>query len=168
ALVSILLLAHSENWKEITVWILGSLDRTDAWVRVGVSLPFVAVALAVVGIHARDLNLMLLGEEPARQLGVEVERVKGILLAAGAVSAAAAVAMCGIVGFVGLIVPHGVRLMVGPDHRKLLPVTVMAGGAFLVAADLAARVALSPGGLPVGTVTALAGAPFFMVMLRRR
>ncbi|MHC4606615.1 MAG: FecCD family ABC transporter permease [Planctomycetota bacterium] len=168
AIVSIVMLLRHENLHEILVWLLGSLERPDALLRVKVALPFVAVALAVVGVFARDLNLMLLGEESAQQLGVEVERVKKILLAAGAVAAAVAVAMCGIIGFVGLIVPHIVRLIVGPDHRTLLPVTIFAGGAFLVAADIVAHAAYPPSGLPVGTVTALAGAPFFLLLLRRR
>ena len=167
AIVSILLLLHGRPW-EILLWLMGSLERSDAALRVQVAFPFIAVSLAVIGFHARELNLMLLGEESARQLGVEVERLKGILLAAGSIAAATAVAMCGIIGFVGLIVPHVVRLLVGPDHRVLLPVTVLAGGAFLVAADIVARVALPPSGLPVGTVTALAGAPFFLLLLRRR
>ncbi len=168
AMVSILLLMHTQNWNEIMTWMLGSVARPDAGIRLKVALPFVAVSLGIVGFFARDLNVMLLGEEPAQQLGVEVERVKMVLLAAGAIAAAVAVAMCGIIGFVGLIVPHVVRLVVGPDHRTLLPVTILAGGTFLVGADLVARIALPPAGLPVGSVTALAGAPFFLLLLRRR
>ncbi len=168
AAVSVMLLLNARNWNEILFWMMGSLERADAWNRVKVAVPFVVLSLGAVGVFARDLNVMLLGEEPAQQLGVEVERVKKVLLAAGAVSAAVAVAMVGIIGFVGLIVPHVVRLLVGPDHRVLLPVTVLAGGAFLVAADLVSRAVLPPAGLPVGTVTALAGAPFFILLLRRR
>ena len=168
ASVSILLLLSTRNWNEIMTWLMGDLSQPDAWTRIRVSLPFVVASLGVVGVFARDLNAMLLGEEQAQQLGVDVERVKKILLAAGTVAAAVAVAMCGIIGFVGLIVPHVVRLLVGPDHRKLLPVTILAGGTFLVGADLVARLVLPPGGLPVGAVTALAGAPFFMLLLRRR
>ena len=168
AVVSILMLLHTQNWHEILIWLLGSLDRADAWLRIKVSFPFILLSLTVMAIFSRELNLMLLGEEPAQQLGVEVERVKKLLLATGAIAAAVSVAMCGIIGFVGLIVPHVVRMLVGPDHRTLLPVTVLAGGAFLVAADTISRLIMPPSGLPVGTVTALAGAPFFLLILRRR
>ncbi len=168
AVVSVLMVFHRGNWEEILFWLLGNLNRLDAWHRVGVGLPVVVPALLVIGVFARDLNLMLMGEESAQQLGVEVERTKKILLVAGAVAAAVAVAMCGVIGFVGLIVPHIVRLVVGPDHRRLLPVTVLAGGAFLLVCNLASRVLLPAGGLPVGAVTALAGAPFFLFLLRRR
>ena len=168
AMVSILMLLHTQNWNEILAWLLGNLQHPDAWVRVKLSIPFVVLALCAIGAHARELNLLLLGDESAQQLGVEAERVKKTLLAAGTIAAATAGAMCGIIGFVGLIVPHVVRLLVGPDHRALLPVTILAGGAFLVAADILARIVLPPAGLPVGIVTALAGAPFFLLLLRRR
>jgi len=168
AIVSILVILHTKNWGEAMLWMMGSVSRADGWMRVRVALPFVVLSLAAASVYARDLNVMTLGEEPAQQLGIEVERVKKVLLAAGTVAAAAAVAMCGVIGFVGLIVPHVVRRLAGPDHRTLLPLTVLGGGAFLVAADIVARVVLPPGGLPVGAVTALAGAPFFLFLLRRK
>lgn len=168
ALVSILLLLDARNWNEVLVWLMGSFDRPDAWTRIRVSAPVLAIALAVMWIHRRPLNLLLLGEETAQHLGLDVERAKKTLLAAGSISAAVAVSMCGIIGFVGLIVPHVARLLAGPDHRTLLPVSVLAGGAFLVGADILARIAMPPSGVPVGTVTALAGAPFFLLLLRRR
>ena len=167
ALVSILLLYHTRNWNEILQWLMGSL--ADArWRKVQIAIPFVAASVAVMAWHARALNLMLLGEESAQQLGVDVERTKLILMIAGSVATAAAVSMAGIVGFVGLIVPHVVRILVGPDHRALLPVTILAGGAFLVAADVLSRLLFPPAGLPIGAVTALCGAPFFLWLLRRR
>jgi len=111
---------------------------------------------------------MLLGEESAQNLGVNVERVKAILLTAGSLMAAAAVSVSGVIGFVGLIIPHTVRLLTGPDHRILLPAAALVGAIFLVVADTLARTLLAPSELPVGVITALAGAPFFLYLLRRQ
>lgn len=166
--VSILLFLGQRNWHEVIAWLMGHVDDTRPWDRVKVILPVAAASLAAMAAFARDLDLLLLGEESAGQLGVEVERAKGALLAAGAVAAAAAVAVCGIIGFVGLVVPHVARALVGPRHRTLLPVTVLAGGTILTLADVLSRV-LTPGSpLPIGAVMALLGAPFFVWMLRRK
>ena len=124
------------------------------------------VGVAVLVLHARDLNVLLLSEEDAHSLGVEVERTKALLLAVSALVTAASVAFVGIIGFVGLVVPHVVRLVVGPDHRILLPTSALAGASFLVAADTVAR--SGPAELPVGIVTAALGAPFFVYLLRSR
>jgi iron complex transport system permease protein len=168
ALVSILLLFDGRNWSEIFSWLMGNLGHPDPWERVKGVLPCLVCGVAAMAIYARDLNLLLLGDEQARQLGVEAERVKIVLLGAGALTAAGAVATCGMIGFVGLIVPHVTRRLVGPDHRALLPVTVLAGGILLVLADTAAR-GLSPHtALPIGAVTALCGTPFFIYILRTR
>lgn len=168
AVVSILLLFNSRSWGEVVQWLMGFINDTNPWDRAAVLAPCLAAALAVMALHLRDLDVLLLGEEPAAQLGVDVERSKRWLLAAGATAAAAAVATCGIVGFVGLIVPHVLRSVVGPRHRALLPAAVLGGGVLLVLADVAARV-VSPGRpLPVGAVTALLGAPFFALLLRRK
>ena len=121
-----------------------------------------------MAFYARDLNLLLLGDEQALQLGVDAERAKVVLLGAGALAASAAVATCGMIGFVGLIVPHVARRLVGPDHRTLLPVSLLAGGSLLALADAAARAVPTPIPLPIGAVTALAGAPFFIYVLRRK
>jgi iron complex transport system permease protein len=168
ALVSVLLLYSTRNWNEVISWLMGNLGQPDPWYRVKVVAPCLLASSSVMIIYARELNLLLLGEESAAQLGVEAERVKRVLLAAGSVAAAGAVATCGMIGFVGLIVPHMVRRLVGPDHRTLLPVTVVAGGAALALADVVSR-ALSPGSpLPIGAVTAIGGAPFFIYLLRRK
>ncbi len=168
AVVSILLLFNSRSWGEVVQWLMGFINDTNPWDRVVVLAPCLLASVAVMAVHARDLDVLLLGEEPAAQLGVDVERSKRWLLAAGATAAAAAVATCGIVGFVGLIVPHVLRSVVGPRHRALLPAAVLGGGVLLVLADVAARV-VSPGRpLPVGAVTALLGAPFFALLLRRK
>lgn len=168
AVVSILLLYNSRDLTEVLAWLMGFINGTNPWDRVIVVAPCLAVTLAVMAFYSRDLDLMLLGEESARQLGVEAERVKRILLAAGTVATAAAVATCGIIGFVGLIVPHVVRALVGPGHRTLLPVTVLAGGVLLTLADAASRAAVPGAPLPIGAVTALGGAPFFIYLLRRK
>src|SRR5581483_94698 len=127
ALVSILLLYGNQDWSEIISWLMGNLDRPDPWDRVIAVGPCLAVSVAVMSYYARDLNLMLLGDEQARQLGVDAERAKVVLLGAGALAASAAVATCGMIGFVGLIVPHLARRLVGQDHRTLLPVSLLAG-----------------------------------------
>jgi iron complex transport system permease protein len=129
-------------------------------------LPVVVVFFVVLLAYARDLNVLLLGEEDAQTLGIEVERTKRVLLAASSVVTAAAVAVSGVIGFVGLIVPHMMRLVVGPDHRILLPTSALAGAVFLVATDTVAR--SGPTEVPVGIVTAALGAPFFLYLLRKR
>ncbi len=168
ALVSVLLILNSDNWNEVIGWLMGNINHPDPWNRVVVVAPLLLVSLGIVVFRVRHLNLLLFGEEEAQTLGVEVEKTKKLLLAAGAIAAAAAVATCGIIGFVGLIVPHIVRNFVGPDHRTLLPASLLAGGLLLTVADLAARL-LSPDTLlPIGAVTALCGAPFFLYLLRRK
>jgi iron complex transport system permease protein len=167
ALVSILILFNSPRWSEVVTWLMGSMSHPDPWSRVKVVLPCLAASAAVMAVHARDLNLILMGEESAQQLGVEAERLKVFLLGAGALAAAGAVATCGMIGFVGLIVPHVARRLVGPDHRTLLPVTLLAGGILLTLADVVSR-AVSQFPLPIGAVTALGGAPFFIYILRER
>jgi iron complex transport system permease protein len=168
AMVSIMILFNSPRWSEVVTWLMGSMGHPDPWERVKVVVPCLILSSGVMLVHARDLNLILLGEESARQLGVESERLKVYLLGAGALAAAGAVATCGMIGFVGLIVPHVCRRLVGPDHRMLLPVTVLAGGVLLTLADVAARVVSPQFPLPIGAVTALCGAPFFVYILRQR
>jgi cobalamin transport system permease protein len=126
----------------------------------------VVTALALV-VMARDYNALSLGEEGARQLGVDVERVKRRTFVLGSLLTALAVSVAGLIGFVGLVVPHVLRLILGPDHRLLLPTAFLGGAGFLVLADLAARVLVAPNELPVGVVTALVGGPFFLYLLRR-
>jgi len=168
ALLSILLMTHTRNFGDIMLWLMGSFAHADSWSRLAVTTPAAAVALAMALAHARDLNLFLLGEESARHLGVEVERAKAVLLAAGAVATAAAVACAGIIGFVGLVVPNLARVLVGPDHRRMLPVSAVLGAVLVAAADFAARSVLRGAELPVGAITAVAGAPFFLIVLRRK
>ena len=133
-----------------------------AWV-----LPYAIVAAVVILAHGRILNVLNLDEQQARQLGVDVERTKLILLGAASLAAAAVVSVSGTIGFVGLIVPHAVRLMWGPDNRALLPMTIVLGAAFLIGADLVARTIDEPSEIPVGIITAFCGVPFFLYLLRR-
>ncbi|MGI6496404.1 MAG: FecCD family ABC transporter permease [Kiritimatiellia bacterium] len=151
----------------ITWWMLGSLQSTPPrLLAIGTTASFAGFLAA--WWMARDLDVLTLGGEMAHHLGVKARRTALLALAAGTLSAAAAVAMAGLIGFVGLIVPHAVRRILGAGHRRLLPACLFAGGAFLVLCDTFARAAFSPRELPVGVVTALLGGPFFLVLLRRR
>jgi iron complex transport system permease protein len=165
AVISFILLQAGWQLQEAVYWLMGHL-QASTWEEVSATLPVALLAFAVLAAYARDLNVLLLGEADARSLGIEVERTKRILLGIASVITAGAVAVAGVIGFVGLIVPHVMRLLVGPDHRILLPTSALAGAVFLVLADTAART--GPAELPVGIVTAALGAPFFIYLLRRR
>jgi iron complex transport system permease protein len=165
AVISLLLLHSGRSLRRIVYWLMGHLGGTT-WDEVRVIAVALPPLFVVLLVYARDLNVLLLGEEEAHGLGVEVERTKRILLAVSSVVTAAAVAVTGVIGFVGLIVPHGMRLLVGPDHRILLPTSALAGASFLVATDTLAR--SGPAEIPVGIVTAALGAPFFLYLLRSR
>lgn len=165
AVVSFLLLHSGESIRRALFWLMGHL-KGASWPEVASSVLLVALPFVVLLAYARDLNVMLLGEEDAQSLGIEVERTKRVLLALSSVVTAAGVAVAGIIGFVGLIVPHVMRLLVGPDHRILLPTAALAGASFLVATDTLARSGSAE--VPVGIVTAALGAPFFLYLLRKR
>ncbi len=164
---SFLLLAAREQAASILTWLLGSLAFAS-WERVGSMLPPLLLAAIVLLAAARALDVLQLGEPAAAQLGVHVEGLKLSVVAAATLATAAAVSVAGVIGFVGLVVPHAVRLALGPDHRRLLPIAALWGAGFMVLADLVARTVIAPAELPVGVVTALVGAPFFLVLLRRR
>jgi iron complex transport system permease protein len=164
---SFVLLAAREQAAGVLAWLLGSLTFAS-WERLAVAAPLVVVAAVVLLASARALDVLQLGETAAAQLGVPVEALKVVVVAAATLATAAAVSMAGIIGFVGLVVPHAVRLVLGPGHVRLLPISALWGAAFLVLADLVARTVIAPAELPVGIVTALVGAPFFLVLLRRR
>jgi iron complex transport system permease protein len=164
---SFVLLAAREQAAGVLTWLLGSLAFAS-WGRVGTLLPPVVVAGAVLIAAARSLDVLQLGERAAAQLGLRVEGLKLAVVAAGTLATAAAVSVAGVIGFVGLLVPHAVRLALGPDHRRLVPLSAVWGAGFMVLADLVARTVIAPAELPVGVVTALVGAPFFLLLLRRR
>ena len=165
AVISYLQLQAGESLRRIVAWLMGHLSGA-AWNEVAVTAVVVPPLFLLLLVYARDLNVLLLGEEEAHGLGINVERTKRVLLAASALITAAGVAFAGVIGFVGLIVPHMLRLVVGPDHRVLLPTAAFSGGAFLVAADTVARAGATE--LPVGIVTAAVGAPFFIYLLMNR
>jgi iron complex transport system permease protein len=151
---------------QIFSFLMGGISVSD-WRQIEVIAPLVVGGVLAGRLYAFRLNAFSLGEEGAAYLGLEVERDKMVVLALGSVLTAAAVSLGGLIGFVGLVVPHAVRLVLGPDHRLLLPAAALGGGAFLVLADLLARSLLSPAEVPVGIITALVGAPFFIYLLRR-
>ncbi|MEX6503971.1 FecCD family ABC transporter permease [Pseudomonas zhanjiangensis] len=159
-------LADDATLRTLTFWNLGSLNGASYARLWPLLLVTVAVALWLPR-RARALNALLLGESEARHLGFAVERVKGELVLCTALGVGAAVAAAGMIGFIGLVVPHLIRLLVGPDHRVLLPASALAGASLLLLADLAARLTLAPAELPIGIVTALIGAPFFLYLLLR-
>jgi iron complex transport system permease protein len=145
-------------------WLMGSLTGPD-YPTLGILGLYLGIGLTLLATQSHSLNLLTLGEEAARSLGVEVERVKKVIFVAAALLTGAVVAFSGLIGFVGLIVPHAVRLALSADHRLLLPIAGMAGGIFLMVADTVARTLLSPSEIPVGVVTALAGGPVFLYLL---
>ncbi|WP_041522927.1 FecCD family ABC transporter permease [Gilvimarinus agarilyticus] len=159
--------ADNEMLRRLSLWRMGGLDGANYW-RAGIAAAVLLVMLLSMGGFSRALNTLLLGESQARHLGVDVERLKTrlIILVAGGVGVS--VAMAGSIAFVGLVVPHMVRLWVGPDHRLLLPLSALGGASLLLLADTFARVVIAPTELPVGLVTAILGAPFFISLLKSR
>ena len=153
--------------QEILFWLMGGLDNRR-WTHCLMLSPCVAVGLGVALAYWRELDLLLAGEETALALGVEIEKTKRILLVNAALLTGAAVAVSGVIGFVGLIAPHLARLLTRPSHRVLLPAAALTGAAFLLAADLLARIVIRPEEIRLGIVTAACGAPFFLFLLRRR
>ena len=156
-----------ESLHGLYFWLLGSLSLAQ-WSQVMVIAPVVVSCSVAAMLYARDLNIMLMGEETATTLGVNVEDVKLIVIVISSLVTAAAVSFTGMIAFVGLMVPHMARLIVGPDHRVLIPCSTLFGALLLVICDDIARVALAPTQIPVGVITALAGGPFFIYLLRRR
>ncbi|MEU5617970.1 iron ABC transporter permease [Streptomyces sp. NPDC047802] len=158
--------ADNAQITQITFWQLGSLSQAT-WPKVLAVLPCAALGLLVAPFHARKLDLLALGERPARHLGVDVERLRIVLVLVVALLTAAAVAVAGIISFVGLLVPHLLRMANGPGHRFLVSGSALGGALVLVAGDLAARTVADPAELPLGVLTALFGSPFFFWLLRR-
>jgi iron complex transport system permease protein len=164
---SFLLFMSGENLHQVVFWLLGGIAGRG-WEYVLLLLPFVIGGSVLFLSLSRPLNALMFGEESAQYLGIDVERLKKLVLVAVSLVTGAAVSVSGIIGFIGLITPHIVRLWAGPDHRALLPLSLLTGAILLVIADLASRVILAPNELPIGIITALCGAPFFAYLLRRR
>ena len=167
SIVSYLIISSGDKLHSIMFWLMGSFSLSQ-WSEAIMVLPYILVGLVVLLLYARSLNLMQLDEEQAQQLGINVERLKLILLGAATLITAAAVSFVGIIGFVGIIIPHAVRMIWGADYRFLLPLSILTGAIFLILADILARTVLAPVEIPIGVITAICGAPFFLYLLRRR
>jgi len=163
---AIMVLSDAPGVRNAFLWLLGGFGAAS-WRALAVFSVYAAVPLGVLFYHARSLDLITLGDEAAHHLGAEVDRVRRVVYLSTALLTAASVATCGIVGFVGLVVPHAVRITFRPLHRSLLPLVFVTGGCFLVLADVVSRTAVRPLELPVGVVTALVGVPLFALLLRR-
>ena len=167
ALISYLMFVAGSNLQELVFWLMGGF-WASTWQYVEITFPVILVGTVILYAYARDLNLMLSGEESAQHLGVAVENLKRVLLVTVSFVVGVAVAFCGIIGFVGLIVPHVVRTFTGPDHKALIPASALFGGILLIWADIIARSAIPGTEVPVGIITALLGAPFFMYLVRSK
>jgi iron complex transport system permease protein len=165
-LAFLMFLGDQQAREEIVFWTLGSLNGTR-WASVGAAAPLAVVGLAAALLLARRLDLLALGDRAARHVGVDVERLRLTTILVVALLTAAAVSFCGIIAFVGLVVPHLVRLLAGPGHRLLVPASALGGAVLLVVADLWARTAIAYADLPIGMLTSLVGGPFFFWLLRR-
>jgi cobalamin transport system permease protein len=169
ALTSFVISLQWVRWEvaqEILFWMMGGLD-SRTWKHVWLALPCVVAGLIVALVYSRDLDVLLLGEETALAVGADIEKVKRIILTSAALLTGAAVAVSGLIGFVGLVVPHIVRLIIGPKHRYLLPASASTGAAFLILTDILARTVTRPEEIRLGIVTAILGAPFFLYLLLR-
>lgn len=160
-----LLQANADAFRRILAWLLGRI-ATSGWAEPALLLPYFLVTTAIMLRYRRALDVLAVGDEEAAALGLEPRRIRLIVLLAASLGAAAAVSVSGLISFVGIIVPHAIRLVFGTSNRVLLPLSVLFGAAFLVLADLTARTVLSPAELPIGVVTAFLGAPFFVFVLR--
>lgn len=167
AVTSFLIFISGEQMKEIVFWIMGSLGRAD-WTYLRWLFPITLLGTIVFVFFSRDLNALSLGDEGAYHLGIRPEPFKRILLFFVTLMTGVAVAVAGTIGFIGLIIPHALRLIVGPDHRILLPASALAGAIFLMLSDMAARTLIDPLEVPVGILTSLIGAPFFLYLLLTR
>ena len=160
-------ISQKEELRTIVFWLMGDFSFSN-YRAIGMISPYILFAFLLLYLHARQFNLILSGEESALQLGVDVERLKLISYLCASLITAASVSVCGLIGFVGLIVPHSVRLVFGPDHRLLIPSSALVGASFLIVSDTLGRTLLAPVELPVGVITATFGGPFFIYLLRTR
>ncbi|MCW2974913.1 MAG: iron transporter permease [Actinomycetia bacterium] len=157
---------RTDTLRDVYSWLLGGFS-TSTWGDVGVAAPYIVVSSIVLVLHRRILDVLSLGDEEAASLGINVGRVRLLVVAAATAGTAAAVSMSGLIGFVGIIVPHTIRLLVSTSYRAVLPLSLVVGAGFLVLTDVLARTVLSPQELPIGVITAFFGAPFFALVLRR-
>lgn len=167
AFISLMIALTGDELRQIIGWLLGSVSMRG-WEYIRIILPFFVLGSTILIFNAKELNAMSFGEERAHHLGVNVQKRKLIILTAGSILTGAAVAVSGTIGFVGLVIPHLSRLLWGPDHRHLLPLSILTGSGFLILADLISRTIISPTELPIGVITALIGAPVFALILLQR
>lgn len=167
ALISLMIALTGDELRQIIAWLLGSVSMRG-WEYVKIVIPFFTIGSCILIMNAKELNAMSFGEERAQHLGVNVQKRKLIILTAGSILTGAAVAVSGTIGFVGLVIPHLARLLWGPDHKHLLPLSILIGSGFLILADLISRTIISPTELPIGVITALIGAPVFAIILLQR
>jgi len=167
AILSFMMVATERDLHTVVVWLMGGLT-TATWAKIYITLPVTVAGFVYMMLMSRRMNLLLMGEERARELGIDSRRTRRNLMVVASVTTAAAVAFSGLIGFIGLMVPHMMRLLVGPDYRRLLPATALFGALLLLAADTVARTAMAPSEIPVGIITAATGGPFFLYLLRTR
>lgn len=167
AIMSFLMVVYSNDMEKIIYWTMGTLAGKGWEPLTKISIPII-VSMILINFFAKDLNIMLTGEENAKSLGVDVEKTKIYILILGTFMVSMAVSVSGIIGFVGLIIPHIVRIVIGPDHKILLPTSALVGGIFMIFADTIARTIISPVEVPVGIITALFGGPFFLYLLKKK
>ena len=166
SLTSFLMLRSTGEVRRALGWLLGGASQSG-WTAILAIAPYLVIGLGILVFSGHALNLLQFGDDQAQQLGLNVTRTKRILLIASSLSTAAAVAFSGIIGFIGLVVPHLIRLWFGADYKRLLPLSILGGAASLLISDVIARIVLAPQEIPVGIITSLAGAPFFLWVLRR-
>ncbi len=166
ALTSFIMLRSEGEVRRAIAWLLGG-STISGWAPVVASLPYIILSLSILVASGHALNVLQFGDEQAQQLGLPIERVKIVIILAASLATATAVSFTGVIGFVGLIVPHLARILWGPDYRHLVPLSILGGATALLIADLLARTLLAPQEIPIGIITALAGAPFFLWVLRR-
>ncbi len=166
SLTSFLMIRSTSEVRRALGWLLGGASL-GGWSAILAVMPYIIIGLGILLLSGHSLNLLQFGDDQAQQLGLNVTRVKRILLTASSLVTAAAVAFSGIIGFIGLIVPHLIRLWFGPDYRRLLPLSILGGATALLVSDVIARIVIAPQEIPVGIITSLAGAPFFLWVLRR-
>lgn len=164
SVVSVIMIFNRSQVEKIVFWVMGSVSAAS-WSEIAVVSPVIFLGIVAINAFSRDLNIMLTGEETAKSLGVEVEKVKKYLILVCSILIAACVSVSGIIGFVGLIIPHTVRLIVGADHRGVLPFSVIGGAVFMVVCDTIARKAVPPSEIPVGAITSILGTPYFIYLL---
>jgi len=158
---------HRSEMDRIVFWMLGSFSSAN-WEKVGIAGILVGAVAVHLFLNARNLNILALGREDAHSLGLNPSRTGNLLLASASLATAGVVSVSGVIGFVGLLVPHLIRLFTGPDHRRLLPASAAGGAVLMILSDLAARLLLAPREIPVGVITAVLGGPFFLVLLKRK